>query len=58
MEIVQNDRVNLITAFGLTLRNSVFKGTLKNEQLVQMAIDFLARNEEEAELKKMILSLE
>jgi Ca-activated chloride channel family protein len=56
-EIVKNDLVNLVAAFGLTLRNSVFKGSLTNEQLVQMAKKFLPRNEEEAELKKMILSL-
>ncbi|MFK7784538.1 MAG: von Willebrand factor type A domain-containing protein [Crocinitomicaceae bacterium] len=57
-EIIQNDLVNLITAFGLTLRNSVFKGELTNEKLIQMARKFTAKNDEEAELKKMILSLD
>ena len=57
-EIIQNDLVNLITAFGLTLRNSVFKGELTEEKLIQMAKKFTPKDEEEAELKKMVLSLE
>jgi Ca-activated chloride channel family protein len=57
-EIIQNDLVNLVTAFGLTLRNSVFKGELTNEKLIQMAKIFTPKNEEEKELKKMILSLD
>lgn len=56
-EIIQNDLVNLVTAFGLILRNSVFKGNLTNERLVQMAQNFKPQNEEEVELWKMILSL-
>jgi Ca-activated chloride channel family protein len=57
-EVVQNDLVNLVVGFGLTLRNSVFKGELTNDKLVRMAKKFTARNDEEAELKKMILSLD
>jgi len=57
-EIIHNDLVNLVASFGLTLRNSVFKGELTNEKLVQMAKSFTPENEEEVELKKMILSLE
>ena len=56
-EIVENRLVNLITAFGLTLRNSVFKGELTEEKLIQMAKSFKTKNEEEEELKRMILSL-
>jgi len=56
-EIEQNDLVNLVAAFGLTLRNSVFKGSLTNDQLVRMAKSFQPKNEEEAELREMILSL-
>ncbi|NVK65892.1 MAG: von Willebrand factor type A domain-containing protein [Flavobacteriales bacterium] len=55
---VQNNLVNLVAAFGLTLRNSVFKGTLTNDQLVRMAKDFRPKNEEEEQLRKMILSLD
>jgi len=57
-EIIQNDLVNLVAAFGLTLRNSVFKGELTDEKLTQMANKFTPKDEEEAELKKMILSLD
>lgn len=57
-EIVQNDLVNLVTAFGLTLRNSVFKGELTEKKLIQMAKKFTPKNEEEEVLKKMILSLQ
>lgn len=57
-EIVQNDLVNLVAAFGLTLRNSIFKGELTDEKLVQMAKNFKPKNEEEVELREMILSLE
>ncbi len=57
-EIIQNDLVNLVTAFGLTLRDSIFKGDLTNEQLVQLAKAFSPKDEEEKALKKMVLSLE
>ncbi len=57
-EIIQNDLVNLVTAFGLTLRDSVFKGDLTNEQLVQLAKDFTPKDEAEEALKEMVLSLE
>ena len=57
-EIVQNDLVNLVASFGLTLRNSVFKGELTNEKLIEMAKSFAPKNKEEVELKSMILSLE
>ncbi len=56
-EIVPNDLVNLVAAFGLTLRTSVFKGKLTDKQLVRMAKEFHPKNEEEEELKEMILSL-
>ena len=56
-KIVENRLVNLITAFGLTLRNSVFKGELTEEKLIQMAKSFKTKNDEEEELKRMILSL-
>ena len=56
-DLVRNDLVNLVASFGLTLRNSVFKGTLTEEQLIRMAKDFEPKDEEEKELKKMILSL-
>lgn len=57
-ELIQNDLVNLIAAFGLTLRNSVFKGDLTHEKLIKMAKEFKPTNEEEVDLKEMILSLE
>lgn len=57
-EIVQNDLVNLVAGFGLVLRNSVFKGEMTNEKLVQLAKEFKPKNEDEVELKKMILSLD
>lgn len=56
-EIIQNDLVNLVASFGLILRNSVFKGEMTNEKLIQMAKNFKPQNEEEIELWKMILSL-
>ena len=57
-EIIQNDLVNLVTSFGLTLRNSVFKGEITNEKLVQMARWFIPKNDEEKELREMIMSLD
>ena len=57
-EIIQNDLVNLVASFGLVLRNSVFKGDLTREKLIQMAKNFKPQNEEEVELWKMILSMD
>lgn len=57
-EIVQNDLVNLVTAFGLTLRYSIFKGDLTNEKLIHLAKEFTPKDEEEEALKEMVLSLE
>lgn len=57
-EIIQNDLVNLVASFGLMLRNSVFKGEMTKEKLVQMAKNFNPQNDEEIELWKMILSLD
>ncbi len=57
-EIMKNDLVNLVAGFGLMLRNSVFKGEMTNEKLIQLAKEFKPKNEEEIELKKMILSLD
>ena len=56
-EIIQNDLVNLVTAFGLTLRDSIFKGDLTNEKLIHLAKEFTPKDEEEEALKEMILSL-
>jgi len=48
----------LIIAFGLNLRDSAFKGSLTIKQLVLLAKNYTPKNEEEIELKKLIMSME
>ncbi|MFT5780202.1 MAG: Ca-activated chloride channel family protein, partial [Crocinitomicaceae bacterium] len=56
-EIVENQLVNLIISLGLQLRNSAFKGNITEETLAAQAVAFKPKNEDERELKEMVLSL-
>jgi len=51
----ENQLLNLVIAFGLELRKSVFKSELNLSVLRKMAMNFKATTEEEVELKGLIL---
>ncbi len=51
----ENELLNLVIAFGLELRKSVFKSDLNASSLRKMAMNFKATTEEEVELKGLIM---
>jgi Ca-activated chloride channel family protein len=54
----QNELLNLVIGLGLHLRDSAFTGTQTVSSLQRMANSFQPENEEEFELKRIILSLQ
>jgi Ca-activated chloride channel family protein len=54
----QNELLNLVIGLGLHLRDSAFKGSQTVSSLHRMANSFQPKNEEEFELKRIILSLQ
>ncbi len=56
-EIYEGELMNLVASFGLLLRDSMFKGEMTQEKIKRMAQKYRAKNEDEKELRKMILSM-
>lgn len=53
----ENELLNIVTSFGLILRDSMFKGNMNPAKLKEMAMDYSPQNEDEKQLKEMILKL-
>ncbi|MCH2229546.1 MAG: von Willebrand factor type A domain-containing protein [Crocinitomicaceae bacterium] len=56
-EKTKNELLNIVASFGLILRDSMFKGNMTPAKLKEMAAAYEAKNEDEKQLKDMILQL-